>query len=409
MIEIDNKLQNLYDSGFTLIEITKKIGKSANYVRRRIKVTDNICEKCGHNFKRHKGNYLKHIIMCNGEGTHEEQKSEPQICKKCSAIIKNAENYRRHIETCDGSGTYLSKKKGPQTCKYCNRIIDKNGNYERHIIHCKKIANIDLQAEYDSGLSVAQIAKKYGASIKVIYNKISNKRSIHQAMKKAKKEEPEKFFYGGTKKTSRGEKVFKQMLEDSGLLEKHKVIQQYNIFNYKLDFAFIDIKLDVEIDGMQHYIKKEIIEKDKKRNSILIENGWTIYRIASKDFLSRPKVIFQTFHDFISNNYKTQELYRYPNQMIDGDKQWFEERKKKILESGINFKERGWTLKLGEFLGIHSNTARVWIQKNMPDFYKNNCFTPKSDYVKRKAMEDKKKTSKTHGKGYKCQLKNKLN
>ena len=41
------------------------------------------------------------------------------------------------------------------------------------------------------------------------------------------------------------------------------------------------IKLDLEIDGSQHYTKAAIIH-DKIRDKYLKQNGWTIYRINWK-------------------------------------------------------------------------------------------------------------------------------
>ena len=48
----------------------------------------------------------------------------------------------------------------------------------------------------------------------------------------------------------------------------------------KKDFAFIDLKLDVEVDGKFHYTQEQNIEHDKKRNEYLINNGWKVFRIS---------------------------------------------------------------------------------------------------------------------------------
>jgi len=55
--------------------------------------------------------------------------------------------------------------------------------------------------------------------------------------------------------------------------------EQYQIGTYQLDFAFPEIKLDLEIDGEQHYVDERISQSDKRRNEWLTEQGWTIIRV----------------------------------------------------------------------------------------------------------------------------------
>lgn len=46
----------------------------------------------------------------------------------------------------------------------------------------------------------------------------------------------------------------------------------------------IDKKIDIEIDGDQHYTDKRIIESDKRRNKYLENIGWKIIRIGWSDY-----------------------------------------------------------------------------------------------------------------------------
>jgi len=194
---------------------------------------------------------------------------------------------------------------------------------------------------------------------------------------------PGNFFFGGTRKKSKGEQEFELRLKCSGLAKKYRIEKQYHLFGYKLDFAFFDIKLDVEIDGMQHYTNPEVIEKDKKREIVLLDAGWTIYRIASKDFLARTNVVFGLFERFLEGKKTHCRMFRYDGQIIDGDAEWVRKREEEILNSGIVFGEIGWTKVLGTQLGVHSATARRWVMNNMPKFYKEECRTPKKDYLER--------------------------
>lgn len=45
-----------------------------------------------------------------------------------------------------------------------------------------------------------------------------------------------------------------------------------------------------------------------------------------------------------------------------------------ILSSSIDFSQYGWGSKLGKMLGIAPSKSAVWLRKNMPVFYEQNCF-----------------------------------
>lgn len=48
-----------------------------------------------------------------------------------------------------------------------------------------------------------------------------------------------------------------------------------------------------------------------------------------------------------------------------------EDRKQKILSSGIDLSKRGWQTSLGKFLGISSQKAAVWAKKHMSELLTN--------------------------------------
>ena len=65
------------------------------------------------------------------------------------------------------------------------------------------------------------------------------------------------------------------------LLDKYDIINEQCVYPYFLDFAFINIKLDVELDGRCHFKNGEKrIEHDIKRDNDLIQQGWKIFRIS---------------------------------------------------------------------------------------------------------------------------------
>lgn len=50
-----------------------------------------------------------------------------------------------------------------------------------------------------------------------------------------------------------------------------------------------------------------------------------------------------------------------------------------ILNSDINFSKLGWATKVAHLIKIkHSQAASRWVQRNMPEFYKEKCYKRKS-------------------------------
>ena len=71
-----------------------------------------------------------------------------------------------------------------------------------------------------------------------------------------------------------------------GILDAHNInyVEEYPVSFYSLDFAIIDRKIDLEIDGSQHYLDERIIESDKQRTKYLESFGWTVIRINWSDY-----------------------------------------------------------------------------------------------------------------------------
>ena len=60
--------------------------------------------------------------------------------------------------------------------------------------------------------------------------------------------------------------------------------EQYQIGPYQLDFAFPDVKIDLEIDGDQHHLDKRVVESDKRRNEYLEHLGWKVIRVKWSEY-----------------------------------------------------------------------------------------------------------------------------
>ena len=92
------------------------------------------------------------------------------------------------------------------------------------------------------------------------------------------------------------EKFFIPYLEKAvtdKLFGNHLLYNQYHFQfppnrSYTTDFAFPDLKLNIEIDGNWHRTRDERT-KDIERDSIFEANGWTVVRIADEEVIYNPQ------------------------------------------------------------------------------------------------------------------------
>ena len=87
---------------------------------------------------------------------------------------------------------------------------------------------------------------------------------------------------GWNGKESYPERIFREFLESMGYIKGVGFFQNYRVGTYSLDFAFLDDKRYVEIDGGQH-LKEKAIEHDKKRDIWFQSQGWVGIRIPAKE------------------------------------------------------------------------------------------------------------------------------
>jgi len=147
----------------------------------------------------------------------------------------------------------------------------------------RKLLGNKIRSFSDSG-KIAH--KKYPNSFK-LSEEAKNK--IRKARLEWMKEHPEQTAWR-TKNMSYPEKCFKKILEDNGLDKKYLIYREFSVFPYFIDYAFVNEKLAVEIDGSQH-LEKNRKEKDKAKDKLLIENGWRILRITATEVMHNKEYV----------------------------------------------------------------------------------------------------------------------
>ena len=187
------------------------------------------------------------------------------------------------------------------------------------------------------------------------------------------------------------ERFLKKLMNN--LYQNHLILEHFSFGKYFLDFAFIDIKLDLELDGQQHFRTEQARKKDKEREKFLELNGWKIYRIAWLELFNYPEKTINEFFDWLKNysnslsrkyNYK-EIIYLKKKHHIYGDRKSYSiARKNKndikakplidaILNSEINFTKHGWKTKVAKLIGISPQKVPQWMNRNMKVFYLDKC------------------------------------
>jgi very-short-patch-repair endonuclease len=122
------------------------------------------------------------------------------------------------------------------------------------------------------------------------------KKKISEIRKKYLQENPDKVPYklNHSSKESYPEKYFTEVFRNEGI----EVVKSFHIGIYELDFCIADKRIDIEIDGSQHYCDEKIVESDKRRNKFLEDDGWDVIRINWSEY---KKLSFDEKREYITN------------------------------------------------------------------------------------------------------------
>lgn len=198
-------------------------------------------------------------------------------------------------------------------------------------------------------------------------------------------------------KRSYPEKWFiKNILEKYDLYNKYTIKEKMPFHKYFLDFAFLELKIDIEIDGQQHFRNNESIEHDKERDNFLLDKNWKIYRMAWLEMKNKPNEIIKDFLNWLDRESlyrkydlnEIQLLLKKKELKFGNRKKYFEnvikksyDKYKPIMEiiknSDIDFSKYGWVKEVSTLTGIKEQKVGKLMKKYLPDFY-NKCFKRKN-------------------------------
>jgi very-short-patch-repair endonuclease len=184
-------------------------------------------------------------------------------------------------------------------CDFCDRIFSKYGIKNHiNIVHNGKIEFVQHFVKRNSNIEpwnkgltidtderIKSYSKKISDTLKGKPGRKhtdETKDKISKARIKYLEEHPDQVPYllNHSSVESYPEKYFQSILEKT----KINYERYYQISIYQLDFAFVEIGVDLEIDGEQHYSNADVMKSNKKRDIFLTKNGWKVIRIKWGDF-----------------------------------------------------------------------------------------------------------------------------
>jgi very-short-patch-repair endonuclease len=106
--------------------------------------------------------------------------------------------------------------------------------------------------------------------------------------------------YGIVPAGSDFEVLVERLLVDHGLpkpVRQHEVRSAKGWFIARVDLAYPERKIAIELDGRAFHSDAEAFERDRERQNQLVLRGWTVLRFTWKQLLDEPGRIVQTVLD----------------------------------------------------------------------------------------------------------------
>lgn len=243
-----------------------------------------------------------------------------KTCSKCKSDI-SLSNFDKHFDSCKG----VKKEKvdiniyyinNEYTCPVCFRIFSKSG-IKGHIwrAHSEagknflptigKVAwNKGLTKDSDNRVRVnsENVSKAFKENPSLLEGRVQSeetKKKLSNVMTQRHKE-GKAWNIGMSRwnnKPSYPESFFMKVIDNE--FEDKNYIREYPVGKYSLDFAWVDKKLVIEIDGDQHERFDEYKSRDILKDSLLVSLGWKVLRIKWVDMHRESKKFIKIAKDFI--------------------------------------------------------------------------------------------------------------
>ena len=212
-------------------------------------------------------------------------------------------------------------------CQYCCEEFTNYG-IKQHEKNCLKTIHLKeeiIKSYLDDKLSIRELSLKYKLCIDKICKYLKGyTRNQSESNKLMHELHPEKFKHTQETKDklskiriehmkehplkchwlkkdmSYPEKQFYNKLIELKYDKKYHIVRELAFVPYFIDFAFINEKLAVEIDGSQHLEDKNK-ERDNKKDKLLLESGWSVIRFTAKEVNENINNVVKVLNDKLYN------------------------------------------------------------------------------------------------------------
>ena len=187
-------------------------------------------------------------------------------CDKCNKNFNSKYALMGHL----ASHTRIRKikEKHPHICKYCGLEFSSGPAVGGHSTYCKMnpAAKSNKLLARRTNTKHSEKTKKLISEKMILAHKEGRAWNIGMSRWNNESSYPEKFFM----------KIVENDFEDKNY------IKEFPMGRYSLDFAWVDKKKVIEIDGKQHE-DPLIKERDNRKDTFLKEHGWSVLRIKWKE------------------------------------------------------------------------------------------------------------------------------
>lgn len=328
------------------------------------------------------------------------------VCKYCHKSYQRLGNFVSHLHKIHNLlNTYDERYKFTHyivkglpipKCLYCDKdIVVKNIRGSKICVskECKRKYHSDIQKQIYINHPEYRIRARE-QRLKYLSNKNNLSTTAWGKRAANKMSFLEKWFY---------EKIILQYR----LTDIFNIKNEFRLLNvpYSMDFAFLNLKLDVELDGRCHFVHGEQrIEHDKNRDAFLQEKGWLVYRISYKDVEINEentiKIFLLNIEELKKNRNYTIDKFYYENN-IPTQKSIIKEAKRKRNQekqqrhynqirlmlidlknnSHIDFSKFGWVSKAKMYLKNQYNfdggCLHRYLKRYYPEFFDATTFIRK--------------------------------
>lgn len=191
-------------------------------------------------------------------------------------------------------------------------------------------------------------------------------------------------------KMTYGEEKLHTAFTESKIYERFDVAYQYVVYPYCIDFAFVNEKIAVEFDGKCHFKYEKRIAHDIRRDQILSEKGWRVYRISYLEIESfKVSDLLEFIGDESIEKKRVGELLTYrdikpkvvPFKRKQNELKYINTQLtfiEVIKRSSIDFTKFGWVDDVGLIINQKPQKVNGWMKRFMSEFYELECFKRKT-------------------------------